>query len=150
MHVIRRKSKRRLQGAAQAKAAVAASRDPVIYCERLKGKTERQIAREMGVSQPTVHGAIERCIVDQRASNERHRELMVGRVARLFTALLPLADGGDKDAARTVLLAEKRLADLLGLDAAKKHELTAGDGQPLIPVQVLQAWLSTKPKPAVS
>ena len=136
------KPKRPLHGQAKIDAAVAAARDPEIYLERLKGKTERQIARDMGLPQQTVHGAIERSIADQHESIERHRELMAGRVSRLHAALLPLADQGDTDAGRTLLLAEKRLAELLGLDAAKKHEVTGAGGTPLLTLEAARALMA--------
>lgn len=124
--------------------AVAESRDPAIYAERLKGKTERAIALEMGIPKSTVHEAIERCIADERETIERHRELQAARVVAIHRAMAPRVAEGDTDAARVILMAEKRLAELLGLDAAKKHEVTGAGGAPLLTLEAARALMASE------
>lgn len=136
-------------GAAKQAAAVAEARDPAMYAQRLLGKSLREIAEQFGVDVSTVSRACDRAMADERESIEVHREMQVGRVKEVYKALMPKVAEGDTDAVRALMQTEKRLADLLGLDAAKKHEVTGEGGRPLVPVQVFQAWL-TKPEPSKS
>lgn len=139
----RKKRAKRVGGAARHAAAVAEARDPAMYAQRLLGKSLQEIADEFGVDISTVSRGCDRAMAAERDSIEVHRDLQVGRVKRIHKALLPKVDAGDTDAARTILLAEKRLADLLGLDAAKKHELAGPGGTPLLTLEAARALIAS-------
>lgn len=136
----------RQRGKVRKEPAIAEARDQEIFSLRLKGYSERQIAAMVKIPKSTVHVSIERSIAERRESIERHRELQASRVARIYTALLDQVDAGDTDAARTLIAAEKRLAELHGLDAAKKHELTGAEGAPLLTLEAARALIATAKK----
>jgi hypothetical protein len=107
---------------------------------RLAGVNDQgAIAKQLKVSRPTINR-------DFAAINEQWRKesaadiaevkgRQAGRIEEMFRAIWVEARNGNLYAVDRALALMKREADLYGLDAPKRNELTGADGGPL-PVQI--------------
>ena len=112
------------------------------------GWSSRRIGRHLGLHHSTVHEALTeeyqraRPSLDEiEAARELHRDKLLSRESRLnelSRAYWPRAKGGDLEAAKVVVDADKgldrvhaSLARLDGLDAPKRTEVTGRDGSPV-------------------
>lgn len=103
-------------------------RDAKILKLRLQGKTTREIAPEIGVSQPRIQQLLNRIM--KRLAEERHdlsselRSLTEGRLDALLSANWEKALGGSKDAQEMCLKIIDRQMKLHGLEAPPQVNVT--------------------------
>lgn len=99
-------------------------------------KSGRQIAHELGVGVATVLRDIKAIRAEWKAQRLRdydeHVAEDLARLAEVEAAVLPQAIEGNLDAVDRELDIMKRRADLLGLDAPKRKEVSGTDGGPLL------------------
>lgn len=87
----------------------------LINVERTAGLTDEQIAAKLG--HPI---AVVRAVPLPRPQPQRARAVQFMQIEAIQQAFMPKAAAGDMDAANLVLKAQRRQADLLGLDAPKE------------------------------
>lgn len=129
---------------------------------RVKGKTVRQIATELGVSVGTAHSDLAAVMERTRSESddraETHRALSLARLDRALDTIeealraqVPAKDPENPDSASAdhdmrlkaiagLLKLEERRAKLLGLDAPTKQEVSGPEGAP-IPVDARSSLL---------
>lgn len=94
---------------------------------RVRGKSYRAIATELGVSQGTIFSDVKALLERTRAETndtvDHHRTLQLQRIDRALDALWPKIENGETEAMRVLVRLEKRRAELMGLDAPEKHSL---------------------------
>jgi len=85
---------------------------------RLKGKTYRDVAAELGVTVHTAFRYVEQALdAVIREPAEQVREMELQRLDRLYKAASPAAESGDAMMIAACLKIQERRARLLGLDA---------------------------------
>jgi len=103
---------------------------------RVRGYTERDIAKQIGVSKSTVHKYLTTVVESLRENSvelaEKHRNASIARLDDAIKRLAPLIEGDDDDKALAAMdrleRLERRRATLLGLDAPEKHDHTLAAG----------------------
>jgi hypothetical protein len=99
-------------------------RDAEIWAEWVRGVNQTEIGKRRGVSQSAVSQAVSRFLSTTPAQDKfpfLARALV--RMERLHQVFSPLADAGDKGAARIVIQAQALEGRYLGLDSPAKLEL---------------------------
>lgn len=105
-------------------------RDAEIWAEWVSGVNQTEIGRRRGISQSAVSQAIGRFLATVPVQDKfafLARALV--RMERLHAVFSPLADNGDKGAARVVIQAQALEGRYLGLDSPAKLELYAAQDQ---------------------
>lgn len=105
----------------------------VAYFSERPRATVRDAERDLGIPKSTVQRDRDAAIAETvgRAADV-YIAAMVGRNEAIVEAFMPLAlRRGSVQHAQAVLAADKRTAELLGLDAPKRAELTGKDGGPI-------------------
>lgn len=85
---------------------------------------ERVIGAALGIPRGTVHEDLTRArkLTIERAADD-YRAVMIARNETLIAALMPKALAGSPRHAETILLADKRTAELIGLDAPRQVKI---------------------------
>lgn len=113
----------------------AADRRAKVWQLRIAGATIHQIAQELGVSDTTIEHDIRltvKQLTEQRLdAAEDWRQLHLQRMEALLLGVWQQARAGDPAAMKAALDVMNRQAQLLGLDAPKRTELTGADGGPI-------------------
>jgi DNA-binding CsgD family transcriptional regulator len=105
-------------------------RDAAIWAEWVGGMNQAEIGRRRGIDQSAVSKAISRFLATVPAQDKfafLARALV--RMERLHAVFSPLADQGDKGAARVVIQAQALEGRYLGLDSPAKLELIQAQDQ---------------------
>lgn len=96
----------------------------LIYAAEHPRAGERVIAAALGIPRGTVHDDLTRA---RRMTIERpaddYRAVMIARNETLIAALMPKALAGSPRHAETILAADKRTAELIGLDAPRELKI---------------------------
>ena len=112
---------------------------------RREGRTQRDIAAELRIAQSTVHDLLTEALEHWREKESKDVETIVAveidRLDALHRAVWPDAMEGKLGAIDRCLAISKRRAELLGLDAPSKHEVTGKDGEPFAPPHVTEDQL---------
>ena len=108
----------------EAEVAALTEQEAQAWALRVRGYTQRAIAKELGCSTGKANGLIKRAraTVAKQHDERIYTEAAAAR-ERLdiaITALMPQVEKGDKRAMEVLAKLEKRRAELLGLDAPKK------------------------------
>lgn len=111
---------------------------------RVTGMTEKAIAEKLGICEQTVRNCVKRALrrTMKRAGIEEQRSLVMARLDALIDAAWPLIDEAsrtkvddqgneivtpvDTAAIDAILKIDKQRRELLGLDAARKYEVSGG------------------------
>lgn len=113
----------------------AMDRRTKVWQLRIAGATIAQIAQEMGVSTATIDSDIKltvKQLTEQRMeAAEDWRQLHLQRMEALLLGVWQNARAGDPAAMKAALDVMARQAQLLGLDAPKRTEITGADGGPI-------------------
>lgn len=103
---------------------------------RKAGANLQLIANELGISIVSVHKHLVKAIDQLHAKSaidiEQYRKLSLERLDDMTLGIWDKARTGKYQAIDRMIKIEKRRADLLGLDAPKKSDITS-DGKPLLP-----------------
>ena len=118
-----------------ARTLLARQREQQALELRLGGASYARIGEALGMTAGGAWKAIDRALARQEAhceeSTDKLRRLEATRCDRLLVGLWPRALQGDVQAVREALHISKRRSELLGLDAARRQELSGPDGGPI-------------------
>lgn len=110
---------------------------------RIKGYTYPQIAEAMTCDVATAYRYVRDVLVEvgrqAGEDGEQVRQIELARLDRCLKALDRRIEDGDPQAIDTSLRIAKRRAELLGLDAVRKLEVTGKDGTALLPLEAVRA-----------
>lgn len=102
---------------------------------RKAGATYRMIGARLGISAPAAHKRVMDALHSiAETTSEKATDVLAIETERLDSMLLGLwekARRGDVAAVDRVVRIMQRRADMLGIDAASKHEVTGKDGRPI-------------------
>jgi hypothetical protein len=103
---------------------------------RKAGASYDQIARQLGyTAKGAAHKAVTRALKATMASMtlnaDEYRQLAADRLDAMLLGVWQAATRGDPQAISAVLRIEERRANMLGLDAPKRTEVTGQDGGPI-------------------
>ncbi len=104
----------------------AAENEAMALLLRKEGDTYQQIADKLGLSIGGAYTAFQRGL--QRTVQEpadEYRKVEFERLQAMIRVVWPLVKKGDFEAIKTAIKIQERVAKLLGLDAATKHEVDA-------------------------
>ena len=105
---------------------------------RMAGATYAKIAEALGISVAGAHGAVMRALkrLNEKVTEdaEEMRRLELERLDSLMLTLWPQAKRGNQGAIDRILRIMKRRAELLGLDAPARTDVTT-KGQPITTIQ---------------
>lgn len=130
----KKKRRKRTPKRVSAELAIEKRREQVAKF-RLAGWSTREIAAHLKCSIGTVSSdekaVFERVREKTDSTVQRAKAISLARLDQITKGVWDGALTGDIDAGNLVLKIEKRRADLLGLDAPARQELTGRDGAPL-------------------
>lgn len=102
---------------------------------RIRGRSIRAIADELGCSVGTVHSDLDaeftRTLDESRQRIERSRELSLRRLDAATEGIWPKVEKGNPEATRALVRLEERRAKLEGHDVSTKLELSGPNGGPV-------------------
>ena len=103
---------------------------------RRAGASFDQIARQLGyanksVAYNAVSRALKRTMASMSLDADAYRQLTMDRLDAMLLGVWRSATQGDVQAISAVLRIEERRANMLGLDAPKRTEVTGQDGGPI-------------------
>lgn len=114
---------------------------------RIKGKSCRAIAEELGISKSTANNDSRYCLDELNANNEErtehHRRLELERCDRMFMKQFEMAEGGDTQAAVCALKIMQQRSKYTGAELPQTHLLGLDDGRQWQLSQQLQTMHAT-------
>lgn len=123
---------------------IAARRHEVFRLLR-SGMRQVRIAEQLGVSEATVSIDVKLVMQDLRADTmdeaKAYQGLAKARLEALYERYEEAALSGNLDAARICLGVIDRWCRVMGVDQPQRLEVTGPDGQPVVSVQALQAFV---------
>ena len=120
------------QAISGSRAALVLDRERQCWELRVRGATFDQIAHALGFRSKasafkSYMRAFRRLKQQILVDAEQQRHVILERLDALVHTYMPLAIQGSSDAAEIVLKADKRRADLLGLDVPAKNNMTTAE-----------------------
>lgn len=120
---------RRGRSATDSKALEIETRRVKVYELRLRGRTIREIAADVGVSRSIAHAdvvaVLDRIKAEANDTAEQVRQLEIERLDKMLDSFWQRVLEGDEKAADVVLKVQARRSKLLGLDAPEQHSVEA-------------------------
>lgn len=118
-----------------AERVIAKEREAQAFELRKSGANYRQIGDHLGVTPQAAHKMVKRVMAMlaklAKEDAEAVRQMELDRLDAMLMGLWPKARKGNEGAVDRVIRIMQRRADMLGIDAPKRSELTGKDGKPI-------------------